>query len=244
MMKSLFTKMHNSIALRISAMALALLLICVCCVSVVSTTRADDVDNYSFYNASSAASGFLSKALAPDDDNSESAYTAMLPDIKSVNMSDAGGYLGYNDIDKTGGIVGWLESALSGSSVTYSMTTFDDTAKYGDGFIRYLQFGSLLNELGLDSSGTSFGGNMIRFIAGLIAAAVYVMASTVDAGFAVMISLLQLLNPFSWFISAIEANTGIRNPNMGTLGTNSTMVHIANWIKDYINQNTKQLTEV
>lgn len=170
--------------------SVVLLIAVIFSVTLISTDAAD-VD-YSYYNISSAAASYLNKTLSPSADDDD-AIT-----INPNNVGNAGSYVGYCDEEKTGGLIyGWVMSALSSSSATYSYATFkenSDTQK----LYYYSQYGNLLTQLGLDSTATE-GTDVIRFIAGLLMLMGYIMSISVPGIFKIAIDFLKLINPFKIF---------------------------------------------
>lgn len=170
--------------------SVVLLIAVIFSVTLISTDAAD-VD-YSYYNISSAAASYLNKTLSPSADDDDAII------INPNNVGNAGSYVGYCDEEKTGGLIyGWVMSALSSSSATYSYATFkenSDTQK----LYYYSQYGNLLTQLGLDSTATE-GTDVIRFIAGLLMLMGYIMSISVPGIFKIAIDFLKLINPFKIF---------------------------------------------
>lgn len=165
------------------------------------------VTDASFYNMSSVGSTFLSDMLAK---NKLSDYA---PSIDSAN---AGGLLGYPDLpDESDTIFGWIASALSHSSTTYSyaglynLKTGGETEGGGTAsssnsslaFWEYAQYGRLLRMLGLDATGSDSSslGKGLRFVSGWLMQFAYWAVEGINWAFVGAVELLDRLNPFKLF---------------------------------------------
>lgn len=180
-----------------SVVSLVLLIVVVFSVTMITASAETEVD-YSFYNLSSAAASYMNKTFSPSNEGS----TSLLLSGPSTSSStgNAGTYIGYCDSERTGGLVyGWLMSALSSSSSTYSYASFksDDTS-HQKAFYYYTQYGNLLTQLGLDSTATE-GGDFLRYISGGLMLLAYLLSMSVIGIFSIVFAVLKLLNPFNVF---------------------------------------------
>ena len=167
-----------------------------------------EITDYSFYQFASIASTFLSDAVARDEIN--------LSEM-GVKGTTAGGLLGYSDAaDESGIITGFIASALSASSATYTYAAlFDlkgdtrdedadtsgdevDATEYGLAFWEYAQYGKLLKQVGFDTTGSdsSFVGKGIRWIGGNLLWLAFMAVSVIGAFMQGIVALLNILNPF------------------------------------------------
>lgn len=175
----------------------AVLLVIILIFSSVITSSADVEVDYSFYNLSSAASAHMNKVFSPSND--ENSSLRLYGQSTSSSTGNAGTYIGYCDSEKTGGIIyGWIMSALSSSSSTYSYKTFADSAGQ-NAFYYYTQYGNLLNQLGLDSTAAE-GMDFMRFISGGLMLIAYGLSISVVGIFSIVFSVLKFLNPFNIFV--------------------------------------------
>ncbi|MFD9868575.1 hypothetical protein ACFXI8_27405 [Streptomyces niveus] len=189
---------------------LAALFVPVFMMATSSPASADDKkerDNYSLYQLASNASSYFSEKNSPSNDK------GMHDNWKPVVGSPASGgsMLGYADSEfSLGNIVGWFFAEVSGSSqtVTYETLAAKDEnrggAKYS-GLLDYAHFGAANNDLGLDTMSSGIGGQIVSVIAGSIIWILYALALAVGTLFYVVIQFLKLINPFTWFYSAVAA---------------------------------------
>ena len=70
----------------------------------------------------------------------------------------------------------------------------------------YVLYGHALSALGLDSTANETFDilSIVRFIGGLFLMLVYTTALSADAFFAIVISILKVLNPFAWFMAGVS----------------------------------------
>lgn len=238
MMVKFIKSFDRTIMTKLLVMVLACTILFGCVIGVTQAAE-EQLTDWSFYTLSSAAAGYTNKVLAPD-----ATVTANADKVPNVSAGNAGAYLGYYDSDKSGGISGWLSSMLSNSSSTYALSLFDDyeyneegrptgELKYG-GFYDYVRFGSLLNQIGFDSPGTAFGSGAIRKVAGGIMVFVYGIATSVDVAFGLLVSLLNMLNPFRWFVTGVNAVSSNLNYSIGdAIPQDSPLARLADLIGDY-----------
>ena len=156
----------------------------------------------SFYKMSSVASAYLSDVMSNKKDKT-------LPDLSSGN---AGGLLGYSDeMDNEGVITGWVMSAISASSVTFSYDSLDpnnETTESGESGVsednqqalyEYAQYGRVLSLSGLDKTGTESAFNILRKITGTLMQFTYAAAMFTPKLFSGLVTIMKFLNPFQLF---------------------------------------------
>lgn len=188
---------------KIIAMLMALLLLGGVLISVSAAD--DDSVDASFYKLSSIASGYLSTYLA------KQAVDESYPKIpQGLSSGNAGGFLGYSDnADESGLVEGWIMSALSSSSATFSYDSLknlsldpvedDPNANPRDGVNAmwyYCQYGRFLNTIGFDSTSAEQSMDIIRPLSGWLMKGAYYAAESVQYLFGVIVQFLDALNPF------------------------------------------------
>lgn len=176
----------------------------------VGETKSANTEDWSLYRVSSAAATFLNAATAPSGASGAAEDVRWKDTVASV-AGNAGGFLGYSDQNKTPGVSGWISSALSGSSSSYSVDLFT-----GGEFEEYIRFGSLLSTLNFDDVGSALSINMFRYVSGFIMMCAYAAAVSVDIIFDCMFTLLSWLNPFRWFANiSTDGLNSFTAANMG-----------------------------
>ncbi|HEU5223065.1 MAG TPA: hypothetical protein VFU07_05215 [Candidatus Lumbricidophila sp.] len=170
-----------------------------------SMATADDSnkDDLSLYAVSSNVAGYFASALAPDADGGH--QSALLPGNNNWapvrnSPASAGGLLAYADKDFNP--VKWLMQQATGASQVVDTSAID---KLGPGVTSYVQFGSTLRQLGLDSMGSGFGGNPLTWIAGALLALPFTLASSLNFAFQLALTLLDWLNPFKLLFAGVNA---------------------------------------
>lgn len=168
-------------------------------------------EKYDFYTLSSNVTAYFSDAAKPGEGEGLSAdegWTTI-----AGNASEGGDLLGYGDNDISN-FSGWLASATTGASNTVgydSLKVSNDGLSSANsvyrGILDYAQYGSLLNSLGLDSTSTGLGLHFQNMAFGSIMALLYLLAGGIDTIFSAVIWLLETLNPFKLFFSAISASS-------------------------------------
>lgn len=182
-------------------MAKAFVLLLVGIVLVMSTTTVafageDDSDSdFSFYKISSAATAYYDDSHNPTSDDTDGF------DYSDTPMDKAGAFVGFIDEDYESGLIGSTISYLSGSSQSRSYDSFQE-----EGLKDYVLYGHALSALGLDSTANETFDilSIVRFLGGLFLMLVYTTALSADAFFAIVISILQVLNPFAWFTAGVS----------------------------------------
>lgn len=189
-------------------------LLTVACLFLLGNTfvslAADEPEDASFYKLASAASAHMNDRLGHNEGivmpNSSNHANEDGSITGEISFGNAGGLLGYCDEADTDGLIaGWINSALSSSSATFSYNSLQKLPTSSGGhtsaLYAYCRYGYLLNYLGLDSTATETSFDFFRFLAGFLMTAAYIMAFTVDVVFSAAVNILQTLNPFRLFVS-------------------------------------------
>lgn len=198
----------------------------------------DKAEKYDFYTLSSNVTAYFSDATKPGEGDGLSAdegWTTI-----AQNASEGGNLLGYGD-DDVSSFSGWLVSKATGSSNTVgydSLKVRDNDSSSANsaysGVLAYAQYGSLLNALGLDSTSTGLGLHFQNMAFGSIMALLYLLAGGIDTIFSAVIWLLETLNPFKFFFSAISASsTAMANGMTGGQGVPTWMQSLDTWFSGW-----------
>lgn len=198
----------------------------------------DKAEKYDFYTLSSNVTAYFSDATKPGEGDGLSAdegWTTI-----AQNASEGGNLLGYGD-DDVSSFSGWLVSKATGSSNTVgydSLKVRDNDSSSANsaysGVLAYAQYGSLLNALGLDSTSTGLGLHFQNMAFGSIMALLYLLAGGIDTIFSAVIWLLETLNPFKLFFSAISASsTAMANGMTGGQGVPVWMQSLDTWFSGW-----------
>ena len=180
-----------------------------------------------YYNAASSPTGYKTLEEKPGHDYdyhtllTESAIKGAkaetgkdewtYADYTWVNGSNkkiggGGALLGFPDksVIKGGGILGFLSSQTSSSTVDYSYDSLGSGNTYNS-LETYAYYGAALDALGIDSSMTSvMSFHPIRMFAGAVVWLGYIIASGAELLFKLAISILQVTNPFNWFAKGFD----------------------------------------
>ena len=198
----------------------------------------DKAEKYDFYTLSSNVTAYFSDAAKPGEGEGLSAdegWTTI-----AGNASEGGDLLGYGDNDISS-FSGWLASATTGASNTVgydSLKVSDNGSSSANsvyrGILAYAQYGSLLNALGLDSTSTGLGLHFQNMAFGSIMALLYLLAGGIDTIFSAVIWLLETLNPFKFFFSAISASSAaMANGMTGGQGVPTWMQSLDTWFSGW-----------
>jgi len=198
----------------------------------------DKAEKYDFYTLSSNVTAYFSDATKPGEGDGLSAdegWTTI-----AQNASEGGNLLGYGD-DDVSSFSGWLVSKATGSSNTVgydSLKVRDNDSSSANsaysGVLAYAQYGSLLNALGLDSTSTGLGLHFQNMAFGSIMALLYLLAGGIDTIFSAVIWLLETLNPFKFFFSAISASSAaMANGMTGGQGVPAWMQSLDTWFSGW-----------
>lgn len=195
-------------------------------------------EKYDFYTLSSNVTAYFSDAAKPGEGEGLSAgegWTTI-----AGNASEGGDLLGYGDNDISS-FSGWLASATTGASNTVGYDSLKVSNNGSSsvnsiyrGILDYAQYGSLLNSLGLDSMSTGLGLHFQNMAFGSIMALLYLLAGGIDTIFSAVIWLLETLNPFKLFFSAISASSAaMANGMTGGQGVPVWMQSLDTWFSGW-----------
>lgn len=198
----------------------------------------DKTEKYDFYTLSSNVTAYFSDATKPGKGDGLSADEGWMTIAR--NASEGGNLLGYGD-DDVSSFSGWLVSKATGSSNTVgydSLKVRDKDSSSANstysGVLAYAQYGSLLNALGLDSTSTGLGLHFQNMAFGSIMVLLYLLAGGIDTIFSAVIWLLETLNPFKFFFSAISASsTAMANGMTGGQGVPVWMQSLDTWFSGW-----------
>ena len=198
----------------------------------------DKAEKYDFYTLSSNVTAYFSDAAKPGEGEGLSADEGWV--TIAQNASEGGDLLGYGDNDISI-FSGWLASATTGASnaVGYDSLKVNDNVSSSAnsvyrGVLDYAQYGSLLNALGLDSTSTGLGLHFQNMAFGSTMALLYLLAGGIDTIFSAVIWLLETLNPFKLFFSAISvSSTAMANGMTGGQGVPVWMQSLDTWFSGW-----------
>lgn len=121
----------------------------------------------------------------------------------TTNIGGGGALLGFPDqLIIKGKILGFFASKTSSSTVDYSYDSLSSTeSKSYNSLETYAYYGASLDALGIDSNvGVGLSGfHPIRLVGGAIVWIGYILSSSAELLFKVVISILKVTNPFNWF---------------------------------------------
>ena len=184
----------------------------------------DGVPDGSFSTMAAAAARYFNNRLSgicKDD-------SATMPDT----VGNAAGLVGYADLTTDGGTMQSFISNNAGDSVTYDFTK----SAMPDVLKQYCYFGHMLQTSGFDQ--TEFNGlpDSYRMISGILISVAYVLSQGVHAFWKVVLSVLELANPFTLFGSEIGTSTSLSGTFSDAAGSTATGMittginGIANWV--------------
>lgn len=196
-------------------------LLCVMTVFLVSglfmTTsfaeKDDHDDDFSFYRVASAAASYYDQTHNDKGDNKMGIknfekYGKTLSKVENIGV--AGDLVGFVDEDYSKGLFGATVSKLSASSQSRSYMSFRGNEP---ALLAYVQYGHALQMLGLDSTvNTSLDFSaIVRFFGGGLLILAYSLAIMVSLLFKAVLTMLQALNPFAWFLGSDAVNVPFRS---------------------------------
>jgi hypothetical protein len=173
----------------------------------------DHDDDFSFYRVASAAASYYDQTHNDKGDN-EMGIKTFKKDAKTVksvkNIGVAGDLVGFVDEDYSKGLFGATVSKLSASSQSRSYMSFRGNES---ALLAYVQYGHALQMLGLDSTAnTSLDiSAIVRFLGGGLLILAYSLAIMVSLLFKAVLTMLQALNPFAWFLGSHAVNVPFRS---------------------------------
>ena len=202
-----------------------------------------------FYNAASSPSGY--QTIKGNVDEASYKYHSLLTQaaIEGANTQDEEGKGKWTYADKTwvnpitsniggggallgfpdqliikGKILGFFASKTSSSTVDYSYDSLSSTeSKSYNSLETYAYYGASLDALGIDSNvGVGLSGfHPIRLVGGAIVWIGYILSSSVELLFKVVISILKVTNPFNWFAEGFNYVWSSADKNSALAGLTS-----------------------
>lgn len=200
----------------------------------------DNAEKYDFYTLSSNITAYFSEAAKPGDRTGLSADEGWTTIAQKA--SEGGDLLGYGDNDVSN-LSGWFISQTTGVSniVGYDSlmvrdkdSTSANTNSAYSGVLAYAQYGSLLDSLGLDSTSMGLEPHFQNIAFGFVMGVLYLLAGGIDTIFSAVIWLLETLNPFKFFFSAISASSAaMANGMTGGQGVPVWMQSLDTWFSGW-----------
>lgn len=202
-----------------------------------------------FYNAASSPSGY--QTIKGNVDEASYKYHSLLTQaaIEGANTQDEEGKGKWTYADKTwvnpitsniggggallgfpdqliikGKILGFFASKTSSSTVDYSYDSLSSTeSKSYNSLETYAYYGASLDALGIDSNvGVGLSGfHPIRLVGGAIVWIGYILSSSAELLFKVVISILKVTNPFNWFAEGFNYVWSSADKNSALAGLTS-----------------------
>lgn len=202
-----------------------------------------------FYNAASSPSGY--QTIKGNVDEAGYKYHSLLTQaaIEGANTQDKEGKGKWTYADKTwvnpitsniggggallgfpdqliikGKILGFFASKTSSSTVDYSYDSLSSTeSKSYNSLETYAYYGASLDALGIDSNvGVGLSGfHPIRLVGGAIVWIGYILSSSAELLFKVVISILKVTNPFNWFAEGFNYVWSSADKNSALAGLTS-----------------------
>lgn len=205
-----------------------------------ATPGKDNAEKYDFYTLSSNITAYFSEAAKPGDGTGLSADEGWTTIAQKA--SEGGDLLGYGDNDVSN-LSGWFISQTTGVSniVGYDSlmvrdkdSTSANTNSAYSGVLAYAQYGSLLDALGLDSTSMGLEPHFQNIAFGFVMVVLYLLAGGIDTIFSAVIWLLETLNPFKFFFSAISASSAaMANGMTGGQGVPVWMQSLDTWFSGW-----------
>ena len=174
--------------------ALFLWLVCLPLTAMASSNDDDEDVNISFNSISSAITSYINrKTIAPDSD-----HAAKISDFGKDAAGCAGSLVGFGDSDNP--FDSGLISRMSDSSYTTNYSAWKDFGNSGStAAYKYMRYGYLLKDLGLDETAIRTTGMSGRMLYGIVIFISYALASFVTTVFQFAFRVLKILNPFLFF---------------------------------------------
>ena len=190
----------------------------------------NNTEKYDFYTLSSNVSAYFSDAAKPGAKSGLSEAEGWTNIAASA--STGGDLLGYGD-ENISSASGWLISKTTGASnvVGYdSLRAKDSEGASYKGVLQYTQYGSLLNALGLDSTSTGLNLHLTNVFFGGIMIMLYLLAGGIDTIFSAVVWILEALNPFKFFFTAVSKTSAAMADGMtGGQGVPEWMKSLDTW---------------
>jgi hypothetical protein len=156
-------------------------------------------DDMSLYAVGSSITAYFSSAIAPGAKDGDYPISDDWQSIMN-NPATGGDVVGYADKDYNP--ITWVIAQLSSSAQSVQ---YDTLGEMGPGVIEYAQFGATLNSLGLDTSATGLGSNLIAMIGGFMIFFALICSQAVNVFFTAVLTLLGWFNPFKLLFSGVNA---------------------------------------
>lgn len=178
-----------------------------------SKDHADDEEagSLDFPHVSGAAAAFFNYRIVKSMDEKDDKYLDMFRAGNEAyigSAGDAGSYLGYVSQDD-GNLFGFLVSAFTKASASYSYNMAYSFGLTNSKFYAYCAYGSMLSTLGLDKTkNVSTSSNFGSVIGGGIMLVGYLAASSIPRLFSWIVDVLNTLNPFGLLVNSDLNGTG------------------------------------
>ena len=153
-------------------------------------TEADPIGS-GLYNVSTALAAYVNAVVVSNGSDKHPDPSKL---EQTSTVGDAGAYVGIGDV-KRGFNEGIISSGTAGS-VTTSYSAWEGTKVDGGRPYKYLRYGYLLNDLGLDTVSAS-GTHIARRVGGVATMVMFAGSEFVPQVFNFGIKLLKWLNPFN-----------------------------------------------
>lgn len=167
--------------------------------SSLSAQSSDKVGD--MYDVASALSSFTNNVVGV---NANEKYSGQkLTFLKGVNSGNAGGVVGYGDPKK--GFLGYLASPSTNATTVSSYEGWyghgSDGLNDGRTVYKYVVYGHLLSDLGVDHTG-SVNGDTMRSLFGKSVSVLLNIGAFVPKVFNFTFDVLRFINPFSYLLGA------------------------------------------
>lgn len=173
----------------------------------------------SLYEVASAFTGYVNLVVGPNSKETNSSSRLQFLDVKP---GDAGAAVGYGE--PKSGFYGYFSSASTNATTTTSYSAWKDTG-LGDknSVYGYLRYGRVLNELGIDSTG-SVSGNSYRKVFGVGSNLLLNIGGFIPYVFDWIFKLLKFINPFSYLMGSKSLLTQYQMSSIDHGGFSNTFI--------------------
>lgn len=180
----------------------------------------DDSKEISFYKVASAAASYYDNVYSSTEKEFNENFNG-----SNINFASAGDFVGFRDEDFEKGFFGSKISRLSSAAQSRGYNSFKENSTIR----QYVEYGHALNAIGIDSvTNRTFDMiGIVRMLAGLVVMFMYSLALMTDLIFKAVVTVLKLVNPFSWlwaglgafdaYLDAGQSNAGIFTDLAGRL---------------------------
>ena len=178
----------------LAVIMLSMFVLCLGVLTFTSNVKADgEVEDQSLYARMNYIMQYVNEVTAPVESGTpEGAKLA-----KKSDVGDAGAFIGYCD-EAEEGVVGWISSRLSMSSMSYTYNQFIDFPVGGNNVTQnvyyYARYGYTLAEMGLDSTSPETSFAFGRMFGGSLLMLAYVMSLMVPFLLNCEFTFLKILN--------------------------------------------------